>query len=66
MSQFQTEIRKRQTTSRVHVRNAEEFSIAFAIAVTEVSDDPYDCIAKKGKDSMFALLNQIFTQACSS
>ena len=62
-TEFVTEMSKRQSTPRNYIRNAEEFSIAFAIAVTEASDDPLDWIAKKGKDSIFVLLNQIFPQA---
>jgi hypothetical protein len=51
---------RRENTS---IRNAEEFSIAFATAVTEVSDNPQDWIAKKGTDSIFAVLDEIFPQA---
>ena len=46
-----------------HIQNAEEFSVAFATAVTEASDNPEDWIAKKGKDCIFAVLNEIFPQA---
>jgi hypothetical protein len=45
------------------IRNAEEFSIAFATAVTEASDNPQHWIPKKGTDSVFAVLNEIFPQA---
>jgi hypothetical protein len=57
---------KPQKTPRIDIRNAEEFSIAFAIAVTEASNNPHDWIAKKGNESMFTLLNQIFPQASAS
>ncbi len=43
--------------------SAEEFSIAFATAVTETSDNSKDLIAKKGEDSIFAVMHQIFPQA---
>ena len=52
---------RRDGTARI--RNAKEFSITFAIAVTEASENPQDLIAKKGKESIFAVLNDIFPQA---
>jgi hypothetical protein len=45
------------------IRNAEEFSVAFATSVTEASDNPQHWIAKKGTDSIFAVLEKIFPQA---
>jgi hypothetical protein len=45
------------------IRNAKEFSVAFTIAVTEATDNPQHWIAKKGKDSIFSVLNDIFPQA---
>jgi hypothetical protein len=54
---------RRQSSARI--RNAKEFSIAFATAVTEASDNPQHWIAKKGGDSIFAVLNEIFPQASS-
>ncbi len=42
---------------------ADEFVIAFATSVTEKSVSLHDCIAKKGHDSIFAVLNEIFPQA---
>ena len=44
-------------------RSAEEFSIAFATAVTETSDNPADLIAKKKQDSIFAVMHEVFPQA---
>ncbi len=42
--------------------NAQEFTIAFVISVTETSDDPQNWIAKKGKDSIFAILHYVFPE----
>ena len=47
----------------VNIQNVEEFSVAFATAVTEPSGNPEDWITKKGKDCIFALLDEIFPQA---
>ncbi len=43
--------------------DVEEFVVAFTVAVTEVSDSAVDLIAKKGKHSIFAILQGIFPQA---
>jgi hypothetical protein len=43
--------------------DVEEFAIAFAVAVTEVSDPAVDLVAKKGKYSIFSILQGIFPQA---
>ena len=40
-------------------RSAKEFSIAFVVSVTEVTDNPNNWIAKKGKGSMFEILRDI-------
>jgi hypothetical protein len=54
----------RQSVShRIDIKNPAEFSIAFAVAVTESSDNPDDWIAKKGNESIFALLYEVFPQA---
>jgi hypothetical protein len=52
---------RRQST--VDIQNVEEFSVAFATAVTEPSDNSEAWIAKKGKNSIFAILNEVFPQA---
>jgi hypothetical protein len=44
------------------VGDANEFAIAFVISVTEASDEPQNWIAKKGKDSVFAMLRDIFPE----
>jgi hypothetical protein len=44
------------------VRSAKEFAIAFAVSVTEVSDNPNNWIAKKGKGSMFEILLDIYPE----
>ncbi len=49
-----------------HRIDAEEFSMAFAIAATETSDKSDksdDLIPKKGENSIFSVLNEIFPQA---
>ncbi len=51
-----------RSDSTARIRNAEEFSIAFATAVTEATNNSQDWIAKKGADSIFAVLNEIFPQ----
>ncbi len=48
-----------RTTPR---RYAKEFAIAFVISVTEASDDRQNWIAKRGKDSIFELLRDIFPE----
>ncbi len=45
--------------------DVEEFVVAFAVAVTEVSDPAVDLVAKKGKHSIFSILQEIFPQARS-
>ncbi len=40
-----------------------EFSVAFTIAVTEVSNPAVDFVAKNGKYSIFSILQGIFPQA---
>jgi hypothetical protein len=49
--------------STVNIQNVEEFSVAFATAVTEPSDNTEAWIAKKGKNSIFAILNEVLPQA---
>ena len=54
-----------KTTScraKADVEDAREFAIAFVVSVTEASDEPQNWIAKKGKDSMFATLREIFPE----
>jgi hypothetical protein len=41
---------------------AKEFAIAFVISVTEASDDRHNWIAKRGKDSIFEILRDIFPE----
>ncbi len=43
--------------------SAKEFAIAFTIAVTETSANAREWIAKNGKDSIFALLQEIYPEA---
>ncbi len=45
-----------------NVGNAKEFAIAFVISVTEASYEPRNWIAKKGRDSVFAMLLEIFPE----
>ncbi len=42
--------------------HAREFAIAFVVSVTEASDEPQNLIAKKGKDSIFEKLREIFPE----
>jgi hypothetical protein len=42
---------------------AKEFAIAFTFAVTEVSANPREWIAKNGRDSIFAVLQEIYPEA---
>jgi hypothetical protein len=44
------------------VGDATKFAIAFTFAVTESSANRRDWIAKKGKDSIFALLQEIYPE----
>ncbi len=44
------------------VEDAKELAIAFVVSVTEVSDEQQNWIAKKGKDSIFATLREIFPE----
>jgi hypothetical protein len=44
------------------IDDAKEFAIAFVVSVTETSDGPNNWIAKNGKDSMFAILRDIFPE----
>ncbi len=53
----------RKRTDCFTTRGAEAFSIAFTTALTEASDNPQDWIAKKGNESVFAVLSEIFPQA---
>jgi hypothetical protein len=46
--------------------NAKDFAIAFTIAVTETSASRREFIAKNGKDSIFAVLQEIYPSASSS
>ncbi len=48
------------------VLNAQEFAIAFVISVTETSDDHQNWIAKKGEDSIFAILHNVFPEVIFS
>jgi hypothetical protein len=41
-------------------RNAKEFAIAFTMSVTETSANTREWIAKNGKDSIYALLEEIY------
>ncbi len=41
---------------------AKEFAIAFTFAVTETMDNQREWIAKNGKDSIFALLREIYPE----
>ncbi len=43
-------------------RHAREFAIAFTFAVTEASKNRLQCIAKNGKDSIFATLKKIYPE----
>ena len=54
---------RRQNTTLL--LDAKEFSVAFATAVTEASENPDHWIAKKGENSIFSVLNDIFPQARS-
>ncbi len=56
----------KRSTDAADVGNAKEFAIAFTIAVTETSANPREWIAKNGKDSIFALLQEIYPEASSS
>ncbi len=42
--------------------NAKKFAIAFVISVTETANESQNWIAKKGKDSIFAVLRDIFPE----
>ena len=48
---------------RMNIADAKEYAIAFTIAVTETSDSPREFIAKNGKDSIFATLQEIYPEA---
>ncbi len=50
----------------VAAAEVKDFSIAFTIAVTETSANPREWIAKNGKDSIFATLQQIYPEVISS
>jgi hypothetical protein len=43
-------------------RHAKEFAVAFTFAVTEASTNRLECIAKNGKDSIFATLKKIYPE----
>ncbi len=45
-----------------YMDNAKEFSIAFVFSVTEASDEPQNWISKRGKYSIFAVLQDIFPE----
>ncbi len=45
---------------------AREFAVAFTFAVTETSGKRREWIAKKGRDSIFAMLQGIFPEASTS
>jgi hypothetical protein len=47
------------------IPNAKEFSIAFACAVTKHTMNQHDCIAKKGDESVFALMSCVFPMVSS-
>ncbi len=42
--------------------NAKEFAVAFTFAVTEASDTPGEWIAKNGKESIFAMLQDVYPE----
>ena len=44
------------------VQDAKEFSVAFACSVTRETGRDEDCIAKKGDQSLFALMKQVLPQ----
>ncbi len=44
------------------VGSTKEFAIAFVVSVTEVSDNPNNWIAKKGKGSLFEILRDIYPE----
>jgi hypothetical protein len=46
----------------VRVRNAKEFAIAFACAVTKITGNVEDRIAKNGDESLYALMKKVFPQ----
>ncbi len=52
----------RESTRTDASRHAREFAIAFTFAVTEASTDRLECIAKNGKDSIFATLKKIYPE----
>ena len=43
-----------------HINDAKEFSISFAFSVSEVSAGHNDLIAKRGAESIYAVLQKIF------
>ena len=45
------------------IKSAKEFSVAFAFAVTEVSNADDSIIAKLGEESLYEVLVKIFPQA---
>ncbi len=48
--------------AKADVDDAKDFAVAFVVSVTEASDDRKNWIAKNGKDSMFAILRDIFPE----
>jgi hypothetical protein len=52
------------TTSTAHSGEhyPKQFAIAFVVSVTEISDTSKNWIAKKGKDSLFAILQDIYPE----
>jgi hypothetical protein len=40
----------------------QDFSVAFACALTEKSDGAFDLIAKNGNESLFAVMGNLFPQ----
>ncbi len=48
-----------ESTSINASRSAREFAVTFTFAVTEASANRLECIAKNGKDNVFATLKKI-------
>ena len=47
---------------KLPIRDIRDFSIAFALAVTQQSSQENDFVAKKGDEGLYAVLVQIFPQ----
>ena len=46
-----------------YISDAREFVVAFVNAVTVPTEQNSDIIARKGRESIFGVLEQVFTQA---